>query len=379
MTTSTTTNTINSTNSSGSKKGFRFFKREKRNSGALESDVTSPTQQQQQQPSKASTVSVYNPDSPAIDFEDLIRSGNTVRVSLTPNRLKSIEIMKDHTAADDDVSFRSKDADSIVNVRISTSSAPPSRPRRSDTSVVIDPHPPRASAEDARHRKLEPHKPFENPRTAPKPPVLRSIAPEGIKEEEEEEQQRPPPPRASKRAPQPPPERPSIMAAKRASAILPSIDVVAMQQQQQASSSEDLIRAANRNSIVRDKVLRFEQAKNSTEVTTADHKDKTLYLLRQDGNVQHKAAVFRPPRYVTPVDVAVQTEADQPSIPTVVVSTVENETGTTVRPVDQDSFSIGSSERGVVEGDEEWYVPDEDWEDDIAEQEHIIAEWLLGG
>lgn len=170
------------------------------------------------------------------------------------------------------------------------------------------------------------------------------------------------------------------MAAKRASAILPSIDVIAMQQH--ANTAEESAKSANNSSnMVRDKVLRFEQAKHPEAVAEQHRTDKTLYLLRQDGHVQHKAAVFRPPRYVTPVDVAVQTEPEKrrPSIPMVVVSTAEEGASNLRIPVEQDSFSSASSERGVVEGDEEWYVPDEDWEDDVAEQEHIIAEWLLGG
>ncbi|KAI7900350.1 uncharacterized protein BX663DRAFT_518355 [Cokeromyces recurvatus] len=36
-------------------------------------------------------ASVYDPDLPIMNFDDLIKSGETVKVSLTPNRLKSIE------------------------------------------------------------------------------------------------------------------------------------------------------------------------------------------------------------------------------------------------------------------------------------------------
>ncbi|ORZ02224.1 hypothetical protein BCR43DRAFT_2643 [Syncephalastrum racemosum] len=99
LSTSTSTNTIASTNSSGSKKGFRLFRKDTKNS--TQSDPPLHANHHSTQQKALNTVSVYSSDSPAIDFEDLIRSGNTVRVSLTPNRLKSIEIMNGDHARDD--------------------------------------------------------------------------------------------------------------------------------------------------------------------------------------------------------------------------------------------------------------------------------------
>ncbi|ORZ16916.1 hypothetical protein BCR42DRAFT_450753 [Absidia repens] len=60
-----------------SKKAYKVFKHDRHESKPPSSELAS--------------FSVYDPDAPTMNFEDLIRSGNTMRVSLTPNRLKSIE------------------------------------------------------------------------------------------------------------------------------------------------------------------------------------------------------------------------------------------------------------------------------------------------
>ncbi|ORZ04489.1 hypothetical protein BCR42DRAFT_497014 [Absidia repens] len=72
--------------SSSNKKAYKVFKNDHHHS-------TSPLASNLDQPA------VYDPDSPTMNFEDLIRSGNTMRVSLTPHRLKSIEV-KDQMAED---------------------------------------------------------------------------------------------------------------------------------------------------------------------------------------------------------------------------------------------------------------------------------------
>lgn len=75
--------------SSGSKSRFNFFggnKKEKRSSISLSFSAK-----------RSNPPSIASPTSPSyttatMDFEDLIRSGSTKKVSLTPNRLKSIEV-----------------------------------------------------------------------------------------------------------------------------------------------------------------------------------------------------------------------------------------------------------------------------------------------
>ncbi|KAM3584052.1 hypothetical protein VKS41_004019 [Umbelopsis sp. WA50703] len=72
--------TVNSAHGSvNSKKTFKLFnKNTSRHSVDFHSFDSQPT--------------VYDPEAPGLDFEDLIRSGSTMKMSLTPNRLRSIEV-----------------------------------------------------------------------------------------------------------------------------------------------------------------------------------------------------------------------------------------------------------------------------------------------
>ncbi|KAI8646688.1 hypothetical protein BD408DRAFT_409582 [Parasitella parasitica] len=86
--------------SSGSKSRFNFFgsnnKKEKRTSISL--NFTSSKRSPSNPPSIASpTTPSYTTAS--MDFEDLMRSGTTKKVSLTPNRLRSIEVKSDDPTA----------------------------------------------------------------------------------------------------------------------------------------------------------------------------------------------------------------------------------------------------------------------------------------
>ncbi|KAI9491873.1 hypothetical protein BDB00DRAFT_830991 [Zychaea mexicana] len=76
-------------------------------------------------PERPVSVSVYDPDAPTMNFEDLIRSGNTMRVSLTPNRLRSIEV-KDQTV-DEPPAAVSWERRSTTSMSRTRGSAPPSR------------------------------------------------------------------------------------------------------------------------------------------------------------------------------------------------------------------------------------------------------------
>ncbi|KAI9482625.1 hypothetical protein BDB00DRAFT_856882 [Zychaea mexicana] len=416
MSTSTSTNTISSTTSSSSKKGFRFFK--KRDSVATTESYNGPqspvrqthqrnsiSQQQQQRQSKTPvSVSVYHSDSPAINFEDLIRSGDTVRLSLTPSRLKSIEIMKDHSAieksASSSSSVRSADSDSFIAAKqlprppskqqqqqqpplpsSPPSSSPPpiqsasldhttTTARRAATSSQPLTQTPRHSNQSLHKNPSldEPVTPFENPRSAPKPPALKSIVAPGNSNNNRTsfnvESDHPiPSPRQQRQQPRKPfkenptMERPSSMVAKRASMINTrptsyhenfalqyattegttpdGILVVAAPPHhlQTSTSSSSLSSSSSSNGAVREKVLKFERADQHGAATQTP---KAVYL-----------------------DAGVQTE---PELPRLVVTAEED----------------GVSERGIVVGDEEWFVPDEDWEEDEHEQEHTIVEWLLG-
>ncbi|KAI9250508.1 hypothetical protein BDA99DRAFT_522687 [Phascolomyces articulosus] len=402
MSTSTSTNTISSTTSSGSKKGFRLFGKKRDSVATDTSSPQSPVRQhhhhhnsyqpsiQQQQQQRASktpvAVSVYHSDSPAINFEDLIKSGDTVRLSLTPSRLKSIEIMKDHSGIDESTSIRSTDSDSFIATKQQPPLPPPHqqqiRPTSMDRSITPAIHhnhtnnissftTRRAVSSDlpasqfqqqqqqqqqlqqrhshqVLHKKLsldEPVTPFENPRSAPKPPILRSIAP-GTRTSFVEPDH---PPRRTPRRQQTKEEleRPSSMVAKRASMIssarptsfhenfaLQYVDGEEPPSQQQSSPlSVSTTTMTKTNGAVREKVLKFELAKSEQSVTTQT--SKPIYL-----------------------EAGVQTD---PELPRVIITAEDC-----------------SSERGIVVGDEEWFVPDEDWEEDEHEQEHTIVEWLLG-
>jgi hypothetical protein len=96
--------------SSGSKNRFNFFgssksKKEKRTSISLSFSR-----------STSNPPSIASPTTPSyttanMDFEDLMRSGNTKKVSLTPNRLRSIEVKNDNVTPWDKFTNGSKNND----------------------------------------------------------------------------------------------------------------------------------------------------------------------------------------------------------------------------------------------------------------------------
>ncbi|CAO3607673.1 unnamed protein product [Cunninghamella blakesleeana] len=138
-----TTGTVKSTSSS--KKGFRLFgKKDKRSSTASQATITMQQRPTSPTPSSA-TVQVYDPDAPALDFEDLIRSGNTMKVSLTPTRLRSIEVKSNQY-----------DHENYSN-KYNTSSSSPN----------TIPYPNSMKSPTSSNNII----PFENPRAAPKPPI----------------------------------------------------------------------------------------------------------------------------------------------------------------------------------------------------------------
>ncbi|KAF1801699.1 hypothetical protein FB192DRAFT_1471282, partial [Mucor lusitanicus] len=80
-TTTANTNALHTTHNANRKSTFHLFKNNRNSfSGDVLPRASSPAS------------SVYDPDAPnAMNFDDLIKSGGTVKVSLTPNRLRSIE------------------------------------------------------------------------------------------------------------------------------------------------------------------------------------------------------------------------------------------------------------------------------------------------
>ncbi|KAG2218133.1 hypothetical protein INT45_000431 [Circinella minor] len=133
MMSSSTSNGTISTLDSGfnnhniNKKSFKVFKKEGAIPPTADSKSTTP-------------VSVYDPDAPTMNFEDLIRSGNTMRVSLTPNRLRSIEV-KDQTVDEPQptIAWERRSTSSMSRTRgsapSSRSASPAPGPRKRSDSI----------------------------------------------------------------------------------------------------------------------------------------------------------------------------------------------------------------------------------------------------
>ncbi|KAI9311678.1 hypothetical protein BX666DRAFT_1994418 [Dichotomocladium elegans] len=330
MTTSTSTNTISSTASSsssnGHKKGFRLFKKR---------DSTGSNGNQQ---SAGPAIAVYNPDSPsALNFEDLIRSGDTVRVSLTPSRLKSIEI-----------NGPAFSEESIVECDIT---------------------------------------PFENPRQAPKPPSRR---PTSFPDEQQHKQQTPPPIPSPSSPPTPsspqyparrqpsrvqPIERPSSMAVKRASMIGTHPRPLSFHENVLiAGNTLGTITGAGVSGIVKDKILKFE----TPSPAATRHLTFIPPQPQPQPQPQSPPQPQPPQRTTVTCDASVQTElcVGRPTLSSSSSSSRSSTSSSNRRRCSCRNSGADSNagERGVIVGDEEWFVAEDDWED-----EQTVAEWLLGG
>ncbi|KAG0168121.1 hypothetical protein DFQ28_006416 [Apophysomyces sp. BC1034] len=137
-------------------------------------------------------------------------------------------------------------------------------------------------------------------------------------------------------------------------------------------------------SKVLDKVLKFEGATSLDDYRASyvPRRQRFVYLQRNTNALERKTT--RPLSRVAPmgVDMAVQTEPSEKKedvAPTLVVTTEDDSLGTMARrEIDAESImSHRSSERGVMDGDEEWFLQDDEW-DDIQDQENAVVEWLLG-
>ncbi|CAO3686815.1 unnamed protein product [Rhizopus stolonifer] len=124
----------------------------------------------------SSPSSIYDPDNvPTMNFDDLVRSGGTVKVSLTPNRLKSIEV-KDPNK-EDTPSELTWERRSVSSSRVSTQM--PHKTPKKYTTLNVDSRSRENSSELPRapkspvlpQSKKSDFAPYENPREAPKPPI----------------------------------------------------------------------------------------------------------------------------------------------------------------------------------------------------------------
>ncbi|CDH55928.1 hypothetical protein RO3G_16527 [Lichtheimia corymbifera JMRC:FSU:9682] len=343
MSTSTSTNTISSTNSSGSngasnKKRFpRLFKR--RESTQL---PQSPQQRTSSSSSnnnnKAIAISVYNPDSPTmVDFEDLIKSGDTVRMSLTPNRLRSIEV--------NNIVDNSSDTKSINSSKRST--VPSASP-----SINA----------------------FENPRVAPKPPQ----PPPRRRKSYDRPLMTPPPPAppplnpARRSRPQTSLERPSSMVAKRQTMILSNGGTPAQDGYFTLATGTTAVAASPPPTAA---AIAAANATASPGTTiTMDGSNKN--------NVKEKVLKFERHQRVSKRDASVQTEVMELHLPPPSRQSKKMDgddpppppppRGPTDTTQDKPSMDDSTSENGIVDGDEEWFVSEDEFED-----EQTVVEWLL--
>ncbi|KAI9278014.1 hypothetical protein BY458DRAFT_554030 [Sporodiniella umbellata] len=131
-------------------------------------------------PSRSSspTPSIYDPDMvPTMNFDELVKSGGTVKVSLTPNRLRSIEV-KDQTKDEPPVPELTWERRSMSSSRLPSSPTLSRQESKKSTGSqkekFVDPKwapkspvSPLAAQNFTRHEYSQ----FENPREAPKPPL----------------------------------------------------------------------------------------------------------------------------------------------------------------------------------------------------------------
>ncbi|KAG2229706.1 hypothetical protein INT48_004223, partial [Thamnidium elegans] len=297
--------------SNSSKSRFNFFSsnKEKRNSisfsfsSSKKSPITSPTN---------STFPSSN------DFDDLIRSGNTKKVTLTPNRLRSIEVKEEVTPWE-----RFKSPARTKN-RSTTPPPPiPPLPRlNKDNDTSSPPLTPASSVASRPSQKSRHSIIYEEKTTKSNNEELFVLA--DTKKEEKLK------PRF---------ERPSSMVVKRASMgsrppsfhenAFMDLNLLATAGTVEPKSIEDLKTHYER---------RNEKPKEQADL---------IYVIPNRTQSRFNNNYNNKPRTV---DKACQTE-----------------------PIEL--HTLANSEQ--IEEDEEWFIEEEEWEDD-SEEEKSVAEWLLG-
>ncbi|KAG1456866.1 hypothetical protein G6F46_001779 [Rhizopus delemar] len=428
-------------------------------------------------PSHSPSTSIYDPDNvPSMNFDELVKSGGTVKVSLTPNRLRSIEI-KDQTKDDAPSPELTWERRSMSSPRASTQLSRRASSRSTPETPKLPPKSP-ASPLGKKSFTINDLNRFENPREAPKPPTTIEVAPPHKKpltplsampskpvgamttsttetsmsststDSTNSTASLPDPPpvissdaskstgtitvqesivapttirrssvssrksrenlrkmrstehpntpdafdinsnkqiqftEVQKRPPKPSIERPSSMVAKRASMVGDSRRrsvyenyaterhgqerkgsvSVSIKQWDDISRSEPTLSMPPRRSMFRqieemqespgavlDKVLKFERASSLDDVarvSSLPRRERFLYLQQDPSAIERKSTIRTTTRPLRGIDQATQTEPKE------------------------------DEKKGLVDGDEEWFLQDDEWDDEQEETE--VVEWLLG-
>ncbi|KAK4513670.1 ATP-binding cassette transporter snq2 [Mucor velutinosus] len=143
------------------------------------------------------------------------------------------------------------------------------------------------------------------------------------------------------------------------------------QQQQQAGEQNPDGSTPNNNNAVLDKVLKFERASTLDDHQRVSHmprRERFLYLQQDPSAIERKSTILSPKKPIiqhTPhraigIDQGVQTDFVKPD-PT--------------RKHGVSSSDDDDEEHGEVDGDEEWFLQDSEWDE---QEEVAMVEWLLG-
>ncbi|KAI8980809.1 hypothetical protein BDB01DRAFT_851550 [Pilobolus umbonatus] len=143
-------------------------------------------------------------------------------------------------------------------------------------------------------------------------------------------------------------------------------------EEEKAEPTKGVPTKLNSNAVL-DKVLKFERASSLDDVahqrvSHMPRRERFLYLQQDPSAIERKSTIPRKtvstvqtkPRTVVGVDQSIQTE------PIVEPKKEEEE---------KDDDSSVEGEHGLVDGDEEWFLQDDEWDD---QEESAIVEWLLG-
>ncbi|KAL9539901.1 hypothetical protein MBANPS3_009998 [Mucor bainieri] len=151
------------------------------------------------------------------------------------------------------------------------------------------------------------------------------------------------------------------------------------QQQQQASEKPTDGSAPNssnsNNNAVLDKVLKFERASTLDDHQRVSHmprRERFLYLQQDPSAIERKSTILSPkkpaiqhtPHRAIGIDQGVQTDAVKQDIS-------HKKHGISSSSSDDDE----EEEHGEVDGDEEWFLQDSEWDE---QEEVAMVEWLLG-
>jgi hypothetical protein len=158
-----------------------------------------------------------------------------------------------------------------------------------------------------------------------------------------------------------------------------------IEQQQDAddsSATTTTTSSSSNNNAVLDKVLKFERASSLDDVahqrvSHMPRRERFLYLQQDPSAIERKSSVLTAgPKKTLPlpvhravgIDQGVQTEHSEEEKPN--KSTKQASTRTT-----STDDSSDDEEHGLVDGDEEWFLQDDEWDE---QEETAIVEWLLG-